>query len=103
MNASLDFLKDMVGSAESAKIVFYVADEATRSAVVGSNPEAVIHDGGIQIAITQMSQRKCLALGLITLAACAERTTFWSPAASLCTFPQSHAHCLTALYMIFWP
>ncbi len=57
MNASLDFLKDIVGSADSAEIVFYVADEATRSAVVGSMPAADIHDGGIQIAITTMSQQ----------------------------------------------
>lgn len=58
MNASLDFLKDTLGSAESTKIVCYVADEATRSTVVGTIPEAVIHDGGIQIAITMMSQQE---------------------------------------------
>jgi pilus assembly protein CpaE len=58
MNASLDFLKDVVGSAESADIVFYVADEATRTAVMGAMPTADIHEGGIQIAITMMSQQE---------------------------------------------
>ena len=58
MNASPEFLKEAVGSGETAKIVFYVADEATRAAVVGTIPEAVIHDGGIQTAITMMSQQE---------------------------------------------
>lgn len=58
MNASPEFLKETVGSAESATIVFYVADEATRSAVAATIAEAVIHDGGIQTAITMMSQQE---------------------------------------------
>ena len=58
MNASLDFLKDMVGSGESASVVCYVADEGTRSTINGTIPSATIHDGGIQIAITMMSQQE---------------------------------------------
>ena len=58
MNASLDFLKDSLGSSESAKVVCYVADDETRSAISGAIPSAVVHDGGIQIAITMMSQQE---------------------------------------------
>lgn len=58
MNASLDFLKDVVGSGEPTTIVCYVADEETRNIVTGTIPEATIHDGGIQIAITNMSQQE---------------------------------------------
>jgi len=68
MNASLDFLKDTLGSADSAETVFYVADEATRAAVMGTMPHAVIHDGGIQIAITMMAQQESPDVLVVDLA-----------------------------------
>lgn len=58
MNASLDFLKEIAGSSDGTQAVFYVTDEETRAAVMGAVPNAVIHEGGIQIAITNMAQQE---------------------------------------------
>jgi pilus assembly protein CpaE len=58
VNASPEFLKELAVSGDAAAIVIYAADETTRSAVISAMPNATIKEGGIQTAITAMSQQE---------------------------------------------
>lgn len=58
MNASPEFLKELAASGDAHGIVVFAADENLRLAVSSALPGAQIKDGGIQTAITAMSQQE---------------------------------------------
>lgn len=57
MNVSPEFLTELTTSGEARGVVIFAADEDLRLAVSSALPEAQIKDGGIQTAITAMSQQ----------------------------------------------
>lgn len=58
MNASPEFLKELAASGDAGGIVVFAADEEIRSTIMSALPGAQIKDGGIQTAITAMSQQE---------------------------------------------
>lgn len=70
MNASVEFLKEPLASAVSAKTMVFAADEATRNVIMGIAPNAAFHEGGIQAATSIMSQQDSPDILLVDLAAC---------------------------------
>lgn len=58
MNASPEFLKELAASGDTGGIVVFAADESIRTSVSSAMPTVQIKDGGIQTAITAMSQQE---------------------------------------------
>jgi pilus assembly protein CpaE len=57
VNVSPDFLKELAVSGDPSAIVVYAADDSIRTSVSAAMPTVQIRDGGIQTAITAMSQQ----------------------------------------------
>ena len=58
MNASPEFLKELAASGDTGGIVVFAADDSIRTSVASAMPTVQIKDGGIQTAITAMSQQE---------------------------------------------
>lgn len=58
MNVSPEFLKELAASGDASAIVVFAADESIRTSVSSALPTVQIKDGGIQTAITAMTQQE---------------------------------------------